>query len=135
MNKCILLYCILIASFLNTPIECSQPLKKFKKDIKILVLIIASDEYPVYVELQKIWRSYMHYNPKQVEAYFMKADPDLGTMSIIQDDVIWSKTSETLAPGIINKTILSIEAFALINTESIACRLPATIPLSMHCSA
>lgn len=99
-----------MASLVAAPIECCHPQEKSKKNIKILVLIIASDNYPVYVELQKVWRSYMHYNPKQVQAYFMKSDPNLPAMSLIADDVIWSKTSETLAPGIINKTIQSMEA-------------------------
>lgn len=117
-NKCVLLYCIIFASFVSTSIECSQSSKKSKEDIKVLVLIIASDDYPVYGELQKIWRSYMHYNPKQIKAYFMKADPNLTTMNLIADDIIWTKTSETLVPGIINKTIQSMEVLLpVIKTE------------------
>ena len=76
---------------------------------KILVLVIASDEQPVYVELQKIWKSYMHLFPKHVEAYFIKADPDLPTAYEIKEDVIWSKTQESFIPGISNKTFSSME--------------------------
>jgi len=80
---------------------------------KLLVLIIASDHLPVYVELQKIWKSYMHLDPEQVEAYFLRADPNLPTLVAIDGDVIWAKTSEGWSPdnaGIINKTVLTFEA-------------------------
>lgn len=80
------------------------------RDIKLLVLIIASDEYPVYVELQKIWRSYMHYNRNHIEVYFMKGNPNLATAYEILDDVIWVKSPENIIPGLINKTIVSLEA-------------------------
>ena len=79
---------------------------------RILVLIIASDNLPVYVELQKIWRSYMHLDRAHVEAYFIKGDPQLPTPYAICADTIWSKTEENLVPGIINKTLLSLEAMA-----------------------
>jgi hypothetical protein len=82
------------------------------KDIKVLVLIIASDQFPVYVELQKIWRSYMHLDPKHIEAYFIKGDEHLPTTTRIEGDIIWSKTSDGWIPasgGILNKTILSLE--------------------------
>jgi hypothetical protein len=82
------------------------------KDIKVLVLIIASDQFPVYVELQKIWRSYMHLDPKHVEAYFIKGNEHLSTTAKIEGDIIWSKTSDGWIPasgGILNKTILSLE--------------------------
>ena len=39
------------------------------RDTKVLVLIIASDNQPVYLELQKLWRSYMHQDRKHIEAY------------------------------------------------------------------
>ncbi|MCX6988703.1 MAG: hypothetical protein NTZ52_04285 [Chlamydiae bacterium] len=81
---------------------------------KVLVLIIASDNFPgvdlvfPYPELKKIWRSYMHTNPN-IEAYFIQGDPNLSSPYEIQGDVIWSKTEENLRPGILNKTLLSIE--------------------------
>lgn len=82
---------------------------------KVLILIIASDNFPgvdltfPYLELKKIWRSYMHSNPNNIEAYFIQADPNLSSPYEIQEDIIWSKTEENLKPGILNKTILSIE--------------------------
>ncbi len=77
---------------------------------KLLVLIIASDDLPVYVEDQAIWRSYMHLDPDHVESYFLKGDPHLTTSYEIDGDVIWVKTEENVTPGIINKTIGAMEA-------------------------
>ena len=94
--------------------ECSN------KDMKILVLIVACDYNPSYIyaaanepvfpELQKVWRSYMNYDPEHVEVYFMKAKSDLATDYEIEGDTIWCKGTETWIPGILNKTILSMEA-------------------------
>ena len=83
-----------------------------EKEIKILVLIIASDDQPVYPELQKIWRSYMHLDPEHVEAYFIKANPDLENLYEIHEDIVWSRTEECLSPGILHKTVLSMECFS-----------------------
>lgn len=79
------------------------------KEMKILVLIIASDNQPVYVEQQMIWRSYMHLDPEHIEAYFIKANHDLATDFEIQGDIIWTKGIESFS-GILNKTLLSFEA-------------------------
>lgn len=77
---------------------------------KLLVLIIASDQNPVYLEEQELWRSYMHKDRDHVEAYFIKGNPDLKSEFEIDGDVIWSKTAETITPGVLNKTVLSLEA-------------------------
>ncbi len=84
-----------------------------ERPIKVLMLIIASDQLPVYLKLQKIWSSYMHSDPEHIEAYFIRGNQDLPTNYEIKDDIIWSKTAEGWIPqsaGILNKTILSIEA-------------------------
>lgn len=81
-----------------------------QKEIKVLVLIIASDNTPIYRSLQNIWRSYMHNDPEHIEAYFIKGNPDLSSDYQIEGDVIWSRTVENIMPGIVNKTILSLEA-------------------------
>lgn len=83
-----------------------------EKHPKILVLIIASDQFEVYRELQNIWRSYMHLDPEHIEAYFIKGDENIPSVTMVQDDIIWSKTSDGWIPasaGILNKTILSLE--------------------------
>lgn len=76
---------------------------------KILVLIVASDEVPVYLELQKIWRAYMHLDPEHVEAYFIKANPDLATSCEVEGDIIWAKVPHGLNPGMTMKTLLAME--------------------------
>ena len=53
----------------------------------------------------------MHSDPEHVEAYFMKADPNLPQEVIVDGDVIWVKSSETIVPGLINKTIKSLNLF------------------------
>lgn len=80
------------------------------KEMKLLVLAIASDDKPYYVELQKVWRSYMNYDPKHVEAYFLKFDPNLQTPHKIEDNTIWIRGEETYIPGLGDKTILAMEA-------------------------
>ncbi len=79
-------------------------------EVKLLVFVIANDDEPIYVELQKIWRAYMHLDPEHVDAYFIKADPYLEAEYKIDGDTIWSRTEESLFPGILNKTLLSLEA-------------------------
>lgn len=108
MNKLHLFLLLFISLLQSATIGCSDVVGREKKDIKILVLIVASDDCPVYIELQKIWRSYMHYDPERVEAYFIRGNPNLPTLYEIQDDVIWCKFHENLNPGMINKTILSM---------------------------
>lgn len=79
---------------------------------RLLVLVIASENFPVYTELQKMWRSHMDFAPEQVEIYFIKGDPGLQSLAFIEGDTIWSRTKEGF-PGetsaIIDKTIYSVE--------------------------
>lgn len=84
-------------------------LPRFYKMPKILVLIIDSDTPAVYPKLRGVWRQYMHLFPKHVEAYFLKADPNLDVPTKIVGDVIWCKTEEGLKPGIIMKTLMAME--------------------------
>lgn len=93
----------------SIPAESSKPKKK---ELKTLVLIIATDNMPAYLELQKVWKTYMHSDPEHFEVYFLRADPDLATPYVISQDSITVKTEEGLRPGILNKTILALDAFA-----------------------
>ncbi len=79
------------------------------REIKLLVLITASDDLPVYEKEQQIWRSYMHLDPLHIQAFFMKANPDLPSACEIQGDIIWCRTADTLLPGVLIKTISSLE--------------------------
>lgn len=79
------------------------------------MLIIASDQFPVYKRLQQGWVSYMGTDPEHIEAYFVRGDPHLNVPFKIKDRTIWIRTEEGWPPhhpGIINKTILAMEAFA-----------------------
>lgn len=105
---------MLLSSIFKTPILCSANSdlqNKTKPNIKILVLIIASEDKEVYPELEKLWRSYMHYDRDHIEAYFLRANPDLEVECKIVDDIVWVKTYENQIPGIINKTITAMELF------------------------
>ncbi|GEM_PF-4826968 len=75
---------------------------------KILILVVASDNLPVYHELQKGWRSYMRSDPEHIEAYFVKANPNLLAPVEIKDDTIWVRTSAE-ASHILHKTISALE--------------------------
>jgi len=80
------------------------------KDLKTLVLIIASDDKPFYCELQKVWRAYMHSDQQHFKCYFVKAGNDLDAPIRITEDTIWTNTKEQYKlPGLLDKTIVAIE--------------------------
>lgn len=87
----------------------NNSISSIERKNKILVLIIASDDPPFYTKLQEIWRAYMHLDPTHIEAYFIKSNPNLPVNTQLIEDVIWSKTEENLIPGLLNKTISSLE--------------------------
>lgn len=97
---------VALAFNVSTKIEANEQ----RKDIKVLVLIITSDDLPVYAELQKIWRSYMHRDREHVEVYFIRGNQNLAHEYEIEEEIIWSRCQECLIPGILNKTIISLEA-------------------------
>jgi hypothetical protein len=78
---------------------------------KLLVLIVATDSNPVYVEGQKIWKTYMHLDPEHIESYFIKANPNLSSNYKIEGDTIWCKTNDTLL-DLMNKTLLAYECLS-----------------------
>lgn len=77
-------------------------------DIRALILIVASDNEPIYPEFQKIWQSYMHSDPEHIEVYFVKADPNLSSKVQVVGNTIWCQTS-TETDGIIVKTLYALE--------------------------
>lgn len=109
----------ILCAFLAFSLLRSSPLNGSTEQdkMKLLILIIATDDFPgsdlvfPYRELQNIWRSYMHLDPKHIEAYFIRANPNLTADFEVINDVLWSKTEENLKPGILNKTILSLQYF------------------------
>lgn len=101
---------LLVAVFSGLPKLVAE-----QKEMKLLVLIISSDNFPgsnlvfPYKELQKVWSSYMHLDPEHIEAYFIRGNPELTAEFEVVDDVVWCKTEENVIPGILNKTIMSME--------------------------
>ena len=93
--------------------------KSSSEKIKVLVLIIACDKNssyphahendPVYLGLQNVWKQYMNTDPR-VEAYFLKSDPTIEEEYLIEGHTIWWKGEETWTPGILNKTLVALEA-------------------------
>lgn len=82
------------------------------REIKTLVLIIASDDSPLYAHFQRTWKSYMHLDPEHFECYFIRGNENLPTKYSIEGDTIWSKTKECMTPGVLNKTLLSFAALS-----------------------
>lgn len=78
-------------------------------DLRILMLILASDAEPIHIEFQKSWRRYMHRN-SQVECYFYKGDPNLDCESKIVDDTLWIKIQENLN-NVYEKTVRAFKYF------------------------
>ena len=116
-----LLSFILAALFLHTPLDAMVRNRK-EREPKLLVLIISSDQFPLYTELQENWRAYMNYDPEHVKVYFIKGDPNLACQYKIEGDTIWSRVDEGWPPessGIIDKTIYSMEAMLPRSTNSI----------------
>ena len=105
MKKCIYLLLLLVNIVLFGN-EAPAP----AKELKTLILIIATDDKPAYRELQKIWEAYMNSDPKHFEVYFLRGDPNLKTPYEIKKNEILVKIEESFAPGILNKTILGMEA-------------------------
>jgi len=75
--------------------------------MKIIVLILANDS-GIYLECQKLWRSYMNAHPN-IKSYFIKFNPNLKTNILIDNDTIFIKGSESIVPGCLNKTIESMK--------------------------
>jgi len=102
-----LIFTILFSyAYIHTSTITNQPNCK----PKILILIAMSDNLPVYQKLQTLWRKYMHSNSKHIVAYFIRGKDSLNAEWIIDKDTIWTKTVENYIPGMVNKTILSMEA-------------------------
>ncbi len=91
-------------------INCLAAAEDSSAKLKTLVLIIATDDKPAYKELQKIWEVYMNSDSEHFEVYFLRADPNLSSAYEIRKNEIIVKTEENYTPGIVNKTILGMQA-------------------------
>ena len=76
--------------------------------MKIIILIIAHDE-SYYNKYQNIWKRYMNIHP-YIDCYFIKCSENIENDIVIDNEnkTIYCKGIDSLNPGIINKTIKSI---------------------------
>jgi hypothetical protein len=80
--------------------------------VKLLVLIIASDDLKVYQDLQELWKLQMKERPcDYLDWYFIKCDPNLSECVQVKDNTFFVKSEEDLCYGITYKTIKALEYF------------------------
>jgi hypothetical protein len=84
---------------------------------KIIILIIASNNINEYNDMHKIWKKYMNKHPN-IQSFFIKNEKllDKDIVLDIKNNTIYCKYNENFIPGILNKTIKSIE-YCLNNFE------------------
>jgi hypothetical protein len=74
--------------------------------MKIIILILANDD-GIYLECQKLWRSYMNIHPN-IKSYFIKFNTEITSDILVDNNTIFIKGCETIIPGCLIKTIKSI---------------------------
>lgn len=77
---------------------------------RVLVLILASDTQPIYLEHQRLWRTYMHSNPN-VDCYFYKGDPTLKSEAELKGDTLFLRIEDTL-DTVYEKTLRAFAFFS-----------------------
>jgi len=76
--------------------------------MKIIILIIAHDGNQKYKQMQWIWLQYMNQHPN-ILSFLIKCNPFLKQKLLVDGHTIFVKSRECLKPGIIIKTIKSIQ--------------------------
>lgn len=86
--------------------------------MKIIILIIASDDADYYLKMQDIWKKYMNTN-SNIKSYFIKFSNYIKEDVELDDfnNTIWIKGEETYIPGILDKTIKSYKYLIDNNIE------------------
>lgn len=77
--------------------------------MKILMLILASDDTEIYLRLQDMWRSYMKSNPS-VDCYFYKGDPHMKDAYKLTDDTLYIQIHD-LFETVYEKTLRAFRYF------------------------
>jgi hypothetical protein len=77
--------------------------------IKILILIIASDNLEVYHKLQDLWKRQFGTHT-HIDCKFIKANPGLANEYEITEDTVYVKCVEDLTYGITMKTLVAMKA-------------------------
>ncbi len=88
------------------------------KQKKIIVLIIASYGKNTYDLMINLWKKYMN-NNENIKSYFIMFKENINDPVVIdeKENTIWIKGKETYIPGILEKTIISIEYLLKNNFE------------------
>lgn len=76
---------------------------------RVLVLVLASDTQPIYLEHQRLWRTYMRRNPN-VDCYFYKGDPTLESEAELKGDTLFLRIEDTLQT-VHEKTLMAFKYF------------------------
>jgi hypothetical protein len=82
--------------------------------MKIIVIIIASHAEH-YDEMINIWKKYMN-SHNNITSFFIMNDENISEPIVIKENIIYVKAKEDFIPGILDKTIKSIE-YCLNNFE------------------
>ena len=75
--------------------------------MNIIILIIASNDGK-FIEMQEIWKRYWKKHPR-IKCFFIKNDPNLSENILLLEDTIYYKSEESIRPGVLHKTVYSIE--------------------------
>lgn len=78
--------------------------------MNIVILVIANDHPRYYYEMQNTWKKYMNMHPN-IKTFFIKGNPDLDEDVVLdeKESTIYVKTGEEYIPGILEKTVKSME--------------------------
>ena len=76
--------------------------------MKILILIIDSDNLPIYSFCREIWRKYMNNFKPEINSFFIRGNH---TEDVLIGDTFYCKVIDNFYPGIIKKTIKAFEYF------------------------
>lgn len=107
MNIIIIIIFIIIIYFMFFYNTCEN---FTKKEPKIIILIISSNNIEYYKDMRKIWKKYMNKHPN-ITSFFIENDNSIDKSVILdkEKNTIYCKGEESYIPGILNKTLKSIE--------------------------
>lgn len=80
-------------------------------DPKVLLLVLASDNEPVFQRLQEIWRSYMHRFSPRISSFFFKERPEQGDLFMVEGDTLYIRMPLNGKFAPYEKTRLAFEFF------------------------
>jgi hypothetical protein len=81
--------------------------------VKILVLILASDNKNIYIEFQKLWREYINMNTNiHFDCYFYKGKPRQSEKAILIDKNTLSLKIRENMKTIWDKTLMALDYFS-----------------------